>query len=177
MGKREYLDCAEIVGTHGVQGGMRLQCRADSPHTLTKMKRMFLAIPGGWRELKVTRASVQKSMVLIWFQGIDTLEAAIPYKGKVLFAHRDDFHLPAGQHFIADMLGLPVLDAESGEIFGMLTDINTAGVQELYTVQKPDGGTFLIPAVPAFIKKVSVDAETDGCAPGIYVSLIEGMME
>ncbi len=177
MEKKEYLDCAEIVGTHGVQGGMRLQSRADTPRTLTKMKRMFLPVPGGFRELKITRASVQKSMVLIWFQGIDTLEAAIPYKGKVLFAHRDDFKLPKGQHFIADMLGLPVLDAETGETFGTLTDVNTSGVQELYTVQKPDGGTFLIPAVPVFVKKVSVDEETDGCAPGIYVSLIDGMME
>lgn len=177
MEKKEYLDCAEIVGTHGVQGGMRLQSRADSPHTLTKMKRLFLQTPQGFKEMKVTRASVQKSMVLIWLAGIDTLEAAIPYKGKILYAHRNDFKLPKGQHFIADMLGLSVLDDETGEVFGTLTDVNTAGVQELYTVQKPDGGTFMIPAVPAFIKKVSVDAEADGRAPGVYVRLIEGMTE
>ena len=177
MEKKQYLDCAEIVGTHGVRGGMRLQSRADSPEALTKLKRLFLNTPNGWREWKVARASVQKSMVLIWFHGIDTLEAALPYKGKLLYAHRDDIRLPKGQHFIADMLGLPVLDAETGENYGTLDDVNTAGVQELYTVKKADGGTFMIPAVPAFIVKVSVDEETDGCAPGVYVRLIEGMME
>lgn len=177
MEKKQYLDCAEVVGTHGVRGGMRLQSRADSPEALTKLKRMFLDTPTGFQELKVLRASVQKAMVLVWFDGIDTLDAALPYKNKLLYAHRDDLRLPKGSHFIADMIGLPVLDAETGTVYGTLTEVGTAGVQDLYTVKKPDGGTFLIPAVPAFIDKVSVDAEADGCAPGIYVHLIDGMME
>ena len=177
MEKKQYLDCAEVVGTHGVRGGMRLQSRADSPEALTKLKRMFIETPAGWQELKVIRASVQKSMVLVWFDGIDTLDAALPYKNKILHAHRSDLHLPKGSHFIADMIGLSVLDAENGTVYGTLTEVNTAGVQDLYTVEKPEGGSFLIPAVPAFIEKVSVDEETDGCAPGVYVHLIDGMME
>jgi len=177
MEKKQYLDCAEIVGTHGVRGGMRLQSRADSPQALTKMKRLFFDTPAGWREMKVIRASVQKSMVLIWLEGIDTLEAAIPLKGKILYAHRDDFRLPKGSHFIADMIGLPVVDADDGTVFGTLTEVNTAGVQDLYTVEKPEGGTFMIPAVPAFIDRISVDEAEDGCAPGVYVRLIDGMTE
>ena len=176
MEKKQYLDCAEIVGTHGVRGGMRLQVRADSPEALTKLKRMFIKTGETYKEWKITRASVQKSMVLVWFDGIDTLDAAIPYKGKILYADRTDLRLPKGAHFIADMIGLPVLDAEDGTIFGTLADVTSTGVQELYTVKKADGGTFMIPAVPAFVKKVSVGDE-DGCPEGIYVTLIDGMME
>ncbi len=177
MEKKQYLDCAEAVGTHGVRGGIRLQSRADSPEAVTKLKRLFTKTPAGWQEWKVTRASVQKSMVLVWLDGVDTLDDALPFKGKILYAARVDLRLPRGSHFIADMIGLPVLDAEDGTVYGTLTEVNTAGVQDLYTVEKPEGGSFLIPAVPAFIEKVSVDAETDGCAPGVYVHLIDGMME
>lgn len=177
MEKKQYLDCAEIVGTHGVRGGMRLQSRADSPESLTKLKRMFLETPAGMREMSVTRASVQKSMVLVWFDGIDTLDEAILLKNKILYAHRDDLRLPKGSHFIADMLSLPVLDAEDGTVYGTLSEVITSGVQDLYVVQKPQGGTFMIPAVPAFIQKVSVDEDEDGAAPGIYVRLIDGMTE
>ncbi len=176
MEKKQYLDCAEIVGTHGVRGGMRLQVRADSPESLTRLKRMFLKSGDTYKEWKITRASVQKSMVLVWFDGIDTLEAAIPYKGKLLYADRADLRLPKGAHFIADMIDLPVLDADNGTVYGTLTDVTSTGVQEIYTVKKEDGGTFMIPAVPAFIDKVSV-GEEDGCPAGIYVRLIDGMME
>lgn len=176
MEKKQYLDCAEIVGTHGVRGGMRLQVRADSPESLTKLKRMFLKRGEEYTELKVTRASVQKSMVLVWFDGIDTLDAAIPYKGKLLYAARGDLRLPKGAHFIADMIGLPVLDTDDGTVFGTLAEVTSTGVQEIYVVKKADGGTFMIPAVPAFIEKVSVGDE-DGCPAGIYVHLIDGMME
>lgn len=177
MEKKQYLDCAEAVGTHGVRGGIRLASRADSPESVTKLKRLFTKTTAGWQEWKVTRASVQKSMVLVWLSGVDTLDDALTFKGKILYAAREDLRLPKGSHFIADMIGLPVLDAENGTVYGTLTDVNTAGVQDLYTVEKPEGGSFLIPAVPAFIKKVSVDEESDGCAPGVYVHLIEGMTE
>ncbi len=176
MEKKQYLDCAEIVGTHGVRGGMRLQVRADSPESLTKLKRMYLKRGEEYTELKVTRASVQKSMLLVWFDGIDTLDAAIPMKGKLLYANRADLRLPKGAHFIADMIGLPVLDADDSTVFGTLAEVTSTGVQELYVVKKEDGGTFMIPAVPAFIEKVSV-GEEDGCPAGVYVHLIDGMME
>ncbi len=177
MERNEYLDCAEIVGTHGVRGGMRAQSRADSPEVLTRIRYLYEDTPAGWKKHTVTRASVQKSMVLLWLSGVDTLDDALRFKNKILYAQRDDLPLPKGSHFIADMLGLSVLDAQNGTVYGTLADVSTAGVQDLYTVKKPDGGTFLIPAVDAFVKKVSVSEEEDGCAPGIYVELIDGMME
>ena len=177
MEKKQYLDCAEVVGTHGVRGGLRAASRADSPEALTKLKAVYTETPAGFKKYEVTRASVQKSMVLFWLAGVDTLDDAISFKGKILYAHRDDLKLPKGSHFIADMLGLPVVDAENGTVYGTLTDVSTAGIQDLYTVKKPEGGTFLIPAVDAFVKKVSTDEAEDGSAPGIYVTLIEGMME
>lgn len=178
MSKQKYLECACVVSTHGVRGTLRLECRCDTPQTLARLPKMYIhhAQNGTWRELRLRCASVQKNMVLASFEGIDSLEAAIPYKNTVLYADRDDFHLPPGIHFIADLLGLPVIDEKLGKV-GSLCDVRTPAGQEIYEIRRPDGSTFLLPAVPAFVKNVSLGDPEDNCPAGIYVALIDGMME
>lgn len=174
MAMEKYLECAKIVGTHGVRGMVRAECYCNTPSVLAKLKRVYRKEKSGeYREVKVLRGSVQKTMVLFTLDGIDTLEAAIPLKGTILYADRADFRLRPGEVFIADLIGLPVLDNDSGESYGTLSDITTAGVQELYVVETEDGARFMIPGVPAFIKR----RVTEGENAGIYVTLIEGMRE
>ena len=174
MAMEKYLECAKIVGTHGVRGRVRAECYCNTPLALAKLKRVYRKEKSGeYREVKVLRGSVQKTMVLFAFDGVDTLEAAIPLKGTILYADRADFRLRPGEVFIADLIGLPVIDNDSGDVYGTLSDITTAGVQELYVVETEDGARFMIPGVPAFIKR----RVTEGENAGIYVTLIEGMRE
>ncbi|MGM9653656.1 MAG: ribosome maturation factor RimM [Eubacteriales bacterium] len=178
MNRQPYLECAKIVGTHGVRGTVRLENRCDSPAALASLPRMYYREPktGEWRTLNVLHSSVQKNMVLTSFDGISTLEDAILWRDTVLYADRRDIPLATGAHFIADLIGLPVVDAESGEQAGVLEEVISPAGQDIYVVRKPAGGTFMIPAVPAFVKAVSL-GEEDGRAAGIYVRLIEGMTE
>lgn len=174
MAKEQYLECAKIVGTHGVRGMVRVECYCDTPASLAKLRRVYRKEKNGeYREMKILRGSVQKMMVLFALEGIDTLEAAIPLKGTTLYADRADFRLRPGDIFIADLLGLPVLDDMTGEKYGTLTDVTTTGVQDLYVVTAEDGSSFMIPGVPAFIKR----RITEGEDAGVYVTLIEGMRE
>lgn len=174
MPKEQYLECGKIVGTHGVRGMVRLECYADSPRTLAGLRRLYYKDKtGAYVEWKVTRASVQKTMVLAALEGIDDLDKAIPLKGTTVYADRADFRLRKGDVFIADILGLPVLDAETGETYGTLDEVITSGVQDLYVVKEADGKTFMIPCVPAFIRRI----ETEGDEAAVYVKLIKGMRE
>ncbi|MBE6569925.1 MAG: 16S rRNA processing protein RimM [Ruminococcaceae bacterium] len=174
MPKEQYLECGKIVGTHGVKGMVRLECYCNTPMTLARMKRLYKKEKNGsFTEYKVLRGSVQKTMVLCALEGVDTLDAAIPLKGTVLYADRADFRLRPDDVFIADMLNLPVIDEETGEQYGILTDVLTAGVQDIYVVTEENGKTFMIPGVAEFIKKRIVEGED----AGIYVKLIEGMRE
>ena len=174
MAMEKYLECAKIVGTHGVRGMVRAECYCNTPSALAKLKRVYRKEKSGeYREMRVLRGSVQKTMVLFTLDGIDTLEAAISLKGTTLYADRADFRLRPGEVFIADLIGLPVIDNDSGESYGTLSDITTAGVQELYVVETEDGARFMIPGVPAFIRR----RVTEGEDAGIYVTLIEGMRE
>ena len=169
----EYLECGCIVGTHGVKGTVRLENRCDSPKVLAGLKRMYTKKGENYTEMTVVHSSVQKNMVLTTFEGVESVEAASAMRGTVLYAKREDFRLRRGEYFWADMMGLPVIDDETGETYGTLSNILTPGAHQVYVVKR-EAGDFMIPAVPEFIKEISLGEERE---EGIYVKLIEGMID
>ena len=174
MSLNKYLLCAKCVGTHGVKGNVRLESYCDSPRVLAALKNVYIKKPdGSYSCIKVEKASIQKEAVLAKLEGIDSLEDAILWKGKELFADRDDFRLPKNGYFVADQIGLEVFDLESGEKYGTVKEIMTVRIQDIYVVNDVKGGTFMIPSVPDFVKKVVVDGE----GKGVFVTLIDGMRE
>ncbi len=174
MAKEKVLECGKIVSTHGVRGTVRLECWCDSPKVLAKLKVMYAKEKDGTlKPFRVKASSVQKNMVLCTFENINSLEEAIPLKGTVLYAAREDFKLKKGEHFIADLIGLPVFDAETGEKYGVLSDVTHPGTHDVYVIEEEDGKSFMMPAVPEFVIRI----ETEGDGAGVFVKLIEGMRE
>ena len=107
--------------------------------------------------------------MLFHFEGYDSIEAAIPLKNRMLYAEREDFCLEEGEHFIADLIGLSVFDHESGECYGVVTDVLNYGASDIYEIEKADKKKAYIPVVPEFVKKIDLES-------GIFVSVIEGLI-
>lgn len=184
----KYLECAKITNTHGIAGALKLECRADSPEVLVRIKTFYRRAGTEYIPMKVLKSSVHKNMVLTFFEGITTPEEGIKYKNEILYADRGDFRLRPGDFFIADIIGLPVYDAETGAEIGTMDDVLAPAGQQVYVIRKPkveaeeetgEGKkpakkTFMVPCVPEFVKKVSFGED---CDAGVYVSLIEGMDE
>ena len=172
MAKQQYLECGKAVSTHGVKGTLRLECWCDTPGTLAALKTLYRKTSGGeFVPMKVRAASVQKSMVLVSFDELTALEDAIPFKGTVFYADRKDIRTRRGDVFVADLLGLSVMDAETGETYGTLSEVISPGGRDIYVVDDVRGGQFMIPVVAEFVKEIVTEGEREG----VYVSLIEGM--
>ncbi len=154
MPKVMYLEAGEIVGTHGVRGEVRVQPWCDSPAQLSVMKTLYWDEEGK-KPVKV-RARVHKNIALMTIEGVTTVEQAQTLRGKMLYAHRDAFGLPADRYFVRDLLGLSVVDADSGEEYGRICDVSQTGANPVYHV-KTVKGEVLIPAVPLIIQNVDVD--------------------
>ena len=60
-------------------------------------------------------------------------------------------------------------DAESGEVYGKLSDVLNYGASDIYEIVKPDGKKAYVPVVDEFVK--SVDLEK-----GIAIAVIEGLI-
>ena len=162
MAKKEFLEAGRILNTHGVRGEVKIEAWTDEPQILADLDALYL----DGRPLTVESARVHKGFVLAKLRGVDTVEAAMVLKGRVIFARRDDLPLSEGAFFLQDAIGCPVC-GEDGTELGILKDVLDYPAGRLFVVQ---GETeHLIPEQGGFIR--SFDPE----AGKLIVRLIEGM--
>ena len=172
--KKTYLEGGKICTSHGVKGLIKVEHFCDSPKVLSSAKKIYLKErDGSFTERKVNSASVAGQFVLMAIEGIDSREEAIAYRGRIIYLHRDDIPMKKGAMLIADMIGLAVYHAESGESLGEISDISDVAGRRIYTV-KYEGKEVLLPDVPEFIKEIN---EERGMAvlpiPGLFDSADE----
>lgn len=148
---KEYLEIGKIVGTHGIQGEMRVECWCDSPAFLTQFKTLYLK--EGKEKLEV-KARPHKNIALVKAKGVDSIEAADLMRGKVLYMKRSDAKLPKGVHFVQDLVGLEIRDAENDTVYGTLTDVLKTGANDVYELKNADGKAYYIPVIDDVVKKI-----------------------
>ena len=90
-------------------------------------------------------------------------------KNTVLYLHRDDIPVPKGAMLIADMIGLPVVDFDTGRVYGEISDVRDGVRYKLYTV-KTDSGDVILPGVDEFIKEITEER-------GLLVQPIPGFFD
>ncbi len=166
---KQYLECGKIVNTHGIKGAVKLESWCDYPETLSDLEYIYFKINGEFEEKRILSASVFKRHVIAYIEGINDIDAASALKETVIYADRDDIPLEEGDYFITDLIGLPVIDADSGVEYGEVSEVFNTGASDIYTVKTADGER-MIPAVPEFI--IEIDLER-----GIFVRPIEGMFD
>lgn len=157
-----FLDCGQIVNTHGIHGEVRIVPWADSPEFLCQFSSLY--VEGA--SMGVASSRVHKGSVIVKLDGIDTVEQAMVLKGKTVQIRRADANLPQGSFFLADIIGLDVRD-ENDRKLGVLREVLSPSRQQVYVVEGER--EILIPAVPEFI------LETNIAAGYIRVRLIGGM--
>ena len=161
--KNRFLEAGQIVNTHGIRGEVKIVPWCDSPEFLLQFDTLYL----DGRPVNVLEARVHKGNVLARLEGVEDVNAAMVLKGRTVFIDRTGVELPEGRHFIADLIGLNVVDADSGEALGVVADVLTPPAHEVYVVKGEH--EYLIPAVDEFVIETNVEGGY------IKVRLIEGM--
>lgn len=154
--KKQYLECGKIVTTHGVLGEIKVQPWCDAPEELTGIATLYF--DGGKTPLEVQRGRVHKNMALLKLKGVDSIEQAQALRGKILWAHRDDIPLEEDEHFIQDLIGITVADADDGHVYGILSDVSETGANDVYHVTFPDGSVRLVPVISQVVISTDIDA-------------------
>lgn len=168
--KTSYLEGGKICTSHGIKGLVKVEHLCDSAKVLLKIKRIyFKGRDGSFAEKEVLSCSVMGQFLLMGIEGITTREEAIAYRGRIFYLNREDIPLSKGAMFIADMIGLQVYHAESGESLGEIAEVNDIAGRRIYTV-KYRGREVLIPDVPEFIKEISEER-------GMLVKPIPGLFD
>ena len=166
MSKSQYLECGKIINTHGVRGGLKLESWCDTPADLASLKKVFLKEGKEYVCHKVKRASVFKQFVLFEIEGVNDIDAANALRGRIVYADREDINIDEDGFFIADIIGLPVIDADSGRVYGKVKDVTDSPASRLYVIDTPTGEV-LLPGVKEFVKRVDTES-------GVYITPIPG---
>ena len=161
--KDEFLEAGKIVNTFGMRGEVRVQPWADSPDFLTGFEHFYI----DEKPLPVLSAKVHKGCVIATLEGVDNIDAAIKLKNKVIKIKKENVKLEEGRYFVTDLIGLRVIDNETGEPLGTLSDVLSLPSNNVYVIKGKR--EILVPAVKEFIVETSLE---EGY---IKIRLIEGL--
>lgn len=153
---KQFLEIAKIVATQGIRGEVRCQYYCDAPEILCEFDTLYLN--KGKQPIEITRAYVHKNVVVLKIEGIDTIEEAQKYIGKMLYMDRNDVELPEDVYFIQDLIGLTVKNAETGEVYGKLSDVYQNGATDVYSIKKENGTELMFPCIDEIVKKTDIEA-------------------
>lgn len=160
-----------ISSTHGLKGEVKVFPTTDDINRFKKLKKCILKSKRETLEVDVAHVSFFKNMVIIKFKQFDDINLVEPYKQAELYVKREDaIELDEGEYYIADLIGLRVVDEEAAEI-GMLTDVLTTAANDVYEITSQDGHKYLFPAIKQCILNVDL-------AAGIMtVHVLKGLMD
>jgi 16S rRNA processing protein RimM len=87
----------------------------------------------------------------------------------MLYIDCEDYPLPENTWFIKDIIGLKVINADSGEVYGKVEEILQSAPKDVYVVKAENGRQLLFPAIPEVL------IETDITEGIIKIRPLEGL--
>ena len=169
VGEPEYLAVGFLRRPHGVQGEILMNVHTDIPNSLKPDAKVFVGEAHSPMIISGVRPHGQG--MLVSFVGINNPEEAGRYRNTYVYIMTSDRPpLPEGEYYHFQLVGLQVLD-EDEQLLGDLTDILVTGANDVYVVTKADGRELLLPAIPAVILDVDLDAKQ------MHVHLLPGLID
>lgn len=167
----DFLSVGIITTAHGVHGEVKVFPTTDDVKRFKKAKELYLETKAGNVLKKVEGVKFFKQFVILKLEGIDSMDDALLYKNKALLVTRDmAVKCEKDEYFIADLIGLKVVDEDKNEI-GILSEVYQTGANDVYEVKRSDNSTVLVPAIKECILNVDIK---DGI---ITIHVMEGLFE
>ena len=164
----KYLEIGRIINKRGIKGELKIEHYANSEADFFEYERVFLS-KDGKDERRIESCKPYKGFVYLKLSGIKTPEEADLFRGKYLYVDRDDIQLDDDEVFIADLIGLDVIDANNGKVYGKIKDVVNYGRYDTYIITK-DKKEYMLPAVDEFIDRIDLSS-------GLYITPIEGLFD
>ncbi|WP_434311685.1 ribosome maturation factor RimM [Hominifimenecus sp. rT4P-3] len=167
----EYLRVGVFASTHGIRGEIKVYPTTDDVGRFRQLKKLIMETRKKERiPLEVEGVKFFKGMAILKFKGINDINEIEKYKGSDLLVSREDaIPLEDGEFYVADLIGLSVVD-EKGVELGKLKEVLQTGANDVYVV---NGGEreLLLPAIEECILDICPE---NGF---IKVHLMEGLTE
>lgn len=168
--KKVFLEIGEIVGTCGLRGEVKIVPWCDGFSVFSGLSRLFFDSDGNICK-NIENSRQRKSLVVVKFFGVDSLESAKQMLKSVVYARRDDILVPDGRHFIQDLVGMRVYDVGDGAFYGRIVDVLQPGANDVYRIVDDQGVERLVPVIDDVVLR------TDFERGSVYIRPLEGLFD
>lgn len=123
--------------------------------------------------LEISSIRQNKNFMLVKFNGIDSINDIIPYKGELLFVEESVIResLEEDEFLIDELVGMEVFDNDNGKKLGFVIGVSNNGASDLISVKTNSKKVCLIPFVKAIVPDVDIKTRK------IVINNIEGLLE
>ena len=112
-------------------------------------------------------------MMIVKFEGIDSINDILELKGKLLFVEESVIreNLNEDEFLIDELVGLEVFDNENGQKLGFVIGVSNNGASDLISIKTNSKKISLVPFVKAIVPIVDIKNKK------IMINNIEGLLE
>lgn len=167
----DFFKVGVITTTHGVRGEVKVFPTTDDARRFKRLKEVILDTGKEQLTLEIESVKFFKQFVILKFKGIDNINDVEKYRQKELFVPRKNaVRLSKDEYFIADLIGLKVLDEQEQEI-GVMEDVMETGANDVYVIRMNDGRELLLPAIKQCVLQVDVESGY------VKVHIMDGLLD
>ena len=172
-----------ITQTHGIRGEVKIYPTTDDPKRFDSLKKVYMdytkkgvrgVMEQNLYELEIESVKYFKQFVILKFKEIDNINDIEMYKHMDIYVTREDaVPLEEGEFYIADLIGLDVID-DTGKKIGVLKDVLQTGANDVYIVtgnENVGNKELMLPKIDECVRDINLEEKT------ITVHIMKGLLD
>lgn len=169
----KYVSVGKIVNFHGIKGEAKVGYSKNQQDFFTSLDTVYLKDKDNYTSLHILSAKPLKNMMIVKFEGIDSINDILELKGKLLFVEESVIreNLNEDEFLIDELVGLEVFDNENGQKLGFVIGVSNNGASDLISIKTNSKRISLVPFVKAIVPIVDIKNKK------IMINNIEGLLE
>lgn len=167
-----FISVGKILNFHGIKGEAKIGFSKGQEDFLLSLDKVFVKSGNDYIPLVVERSRMNKTTALFKFEGIDSIDELMPYKGGIIFVEETTIRekLDEDEFLIDELVGLSVFDINDNKL-GFVVGVSNNGANDLLSVKTTSKNVCLIPFVKAIIVSVSIKEKK------IVINNLEGLLQ
>ncbi|RXI98030.1 ribosome maturation factor RimM [Anaerobacillus alkaliphilus] len=169
----KWFNVGKVVNTHGVRGEVRVISSTDfADERFAKGAKLYLEHKDFNEKLllKVASHRQHKNFDLLTFENYHNINDVVAFKGGVLQVDEKQLsELDEEEFYYHEIIGCDV-ETDQGEAIGKVKEILATGANDVWVIQRRNGGKdLLVPYIEQVVKEVDIKEKR------VVIHLMEGL--
>lgn len=169
----KYISVGKILNFHGIQGEARVGYSKNQQDFFLSLNKVFVKKDNEYLPLNIISVRPNKNVLIVRFEGINSINDIIPYKRSLLFVEETVVResLDEDEFLIDELVGLNVYDNDNGDKLGFVIGVSNNGASDLISIKTNSKKVCLVPFVKAIVPVVDIKNKK------IMINNLEGLLE